>query len=146
VLTNAAAPLFVTGRRGVVLFTSELQPDEPGMQELVLDLRGTIVQRMAFLFSLHFRPHKVSSILLYPGFTRTDSIERSWAEKGDYFDGWTDEEFAAKTASIHYGGRAAAMLAADPGVLAKTGTIVHSQDAAAAYGFTDTDGTQLTPL
>jgi NAD(P)-dependent dehydrogenase (short-subunit alcohol dehydrogenase family) len=145
-VTNAAAPLFVEGRRGVVLFTSEMQPDQPGMQEFVLDMRATVVQRMAFLYSLHLRPHKVSSVFLYPGFTRTEPIERAFTERTDYFAGWTEEQFRAQTASIHYVGRAAAMLAADPDLLDRTGTIVQSHEAAEMYGFTDTDGTQLVPL
>lgn len=40
VVTNAAAPLLINGRRGVVFFTSELGARNPGEQELVLDLRG----------------------------------------------------------------------------------------------------------
>ncbi|MGH9196169.1 MAG: SDR family NAD(P)-dependent oxidoreductase [Acidimicrobiia bacterium] len=146
VMTNAAAPLLIKGRRGVVFFTSEIQPDEAGMAEFVLDIRATAVQRMAFLFSLHLRPHRVSSIFLYPGFIRSDAIERAFRERADYFNGWTEEQFRKKTASIHYAGRAAAMLAADPELLDKSGSVVQPRDAAEHYGFTDTDGTQLDPL
>ena len=80
------------GRRGVVFFTSELQAAVPGEQELVLDLRGTVVERMAKLMSLHLRPHRVSSIFLYPGFVRTDAIERAFDEGSSYFEGWTREQ------------------------------------------------------
>lgn len=145
-VTNAAAPFFVEGRRGVVFFTSERQPDEPGAQELVLDLRATVVERMAFLFSLHLRPHVVSSIFLYPGFTRTDAIEKAFESKSDYFNGWTEEEFFAQTASIQFAGRAAASLAADPNLLERSGTLVTSHDAATAYGFTDLNGTLPNPV
>ena len=145
-MTNAAAPLFVAGRRGVVFFTSEMQPAEPGSQELVLDLRGTTVTRMAMLFSLHLRPHLVSSILLYPGFSRTDVIEKSFREGGAYFEGWTEDDFYSKTASLQYAGRAAAMLAADPDLLAKSGTVVTSADAANGYGFTDVGGARPDPI
>jgi NAD(P)-dependent dehydrogenase (short-subunit alcohol dehydrogenase family) len=144
-VTNAAAKLLTRRGGGLVVFTSERQPGLPGMQELVLDLRGTTVARMAHLYSLHFRPHRVSSILLYPGFSRTDAIERSFADDNDYFSDWTAEEFSARTASIHYAGRAVAMLAADPALLERSGTIVTSHDAAVAYGFTDTNGTQPDP-
>jgi NAD(P)-dependent dehydrogenase (short-subunit alcohol dehydrogenase family) len=146
VMTNAAAQLLVKGRRGAVFFTSELQPEEPGSQELVLDLRGTIVQRMALLYSLHLRPHKVSSIFLYPGFTRTDVIERAFEERSDYFEGWSEDDFHDKTASLHYAGRAAAMLAADPDLLTRSGSVVTSSQAAVDYDFTDTNGSRPDPL
>jgi hypothetical protein len=100
---------------------------------------------MALLFSLHFRPHGVSSILLYPGFSRTDTIQRGFEEDNDYFSGWTADEFYARTASIHYAGRAVAALAADRALLERTGTLVTSHDAAIAYDFTDTNGTQPDP-
>lgn len=145
-MTNAAAPLFIRGRRGAVFFTSERQPDEPGAQELVLDLRATTVERMALLFSLHLRPHRVSSIFLYPGFARTDAIERSFKEGAEYFQGWSESDFYAKTASIHYVGRAAASLASDPDLLAKTGTLITAHEAAAEYGFTDISGAQPDPM
>jgi NAD(P)-dependent dehydrogenase (short-subunit alcohol dehydrogenase family) len=144
-VTNAAAKLLTAQPGGAVFFTSERPPELPGMQELVLDLRGTAVARMALLFSLHLRPHGVSSILLYPGFSRTDTIQRGFDEDNDYFQGWTAEEFYARTASIQYAGRAVAALAADPGLLERTGTIVTSHEAAVAYDFTDTNGTQPNP-
>lgn len=131
---------------GVVVFTSERQPDEPGMSEFVLDLRATAVERMAFLYSLHFRPHRVSSILLYPGFTRTETIQRAFERRDDYFTGWTDEEFIARTASTQYAGRAVAALAADPAILDRTGHLLTSYAVATAYGFTDTTGARPDPL
>jgi NAD(P)-dependent dehydrogenase (short-subunit alcohol dehydrogenase family) len=145
-MTNAAAPLFVKGRRGVVFFTSELHAERPGEQELVLDLRGTVVERMAGLMALHLRPHRVSSILLYPGFVRTDAIERAFAEGSDYFDGWTRQQFEQKTCSLEYVGRAAACLAADPDLLDRTGTLVTAIEAGKLYGFTDTNGLDPVPL
>jgi NAD(P)-dependent dehydrogenase (short-subunit alcohol dehydrogenase family) len=144
-VTNTAASLLTARPGGAVFFTSERQPDVAGMQDLVLDLRGTVVARMAQLFALHLRPHGVSSIMLYPGFSRTDTIQRGFDEENDYFGGWTSEDFYAKTASIHYAGRAVAALAADPGLLDRTGSLVTSHDAALAYDFTDVDGTRPDP-
>jgi NAD(P)-dependent dehydrogenase (short-subunit alcohol dehydrogenase family) len=144
-VTNAAATLLTAGEGAAVFFTSERPPVIPGMQELVLDLRGTAVARMALLYSLHFRPHNVSSILLYPGFSRTDTIQRNFDEENDYFAGWTADDFYSRTASIHYAGRAVAALVADPALLERTGTLVTSHDAAIAYNFTDTNGTQPNP-
>lgn len=146
VVTNAASRLFAKGRRGAVFFTSERQPEEPGAQELVLDLRATTVERMAFLYSLHLKPHRVSSIFLYPGFARTDAIERSFRAGAEYFNGWSEERFYAETASIHFVGRAAAMLASDPRLLDKTGTLITAHQAAKEYGFTDVTGATPDPI
>jgi NAD(P)-dependent dehydrogenase (short-subunit alcohol dehydrogenase family) len=143
---NAAAPLMTKGRRGVVFFTSELGAEEPGEQELVLDLRGTVVQRMALLFSLHLRPHRVSSILLYPGFVRTDVIQRAFDERSNYFERWTQEEYETKTCSLDFPGRAAATLAADDALLEKTGQMLTAIDVARSYGFTDMSGRVPEPL
>jgi NAD(P)-dependent dehydrogenase (short-subunit alcohol dehydrogenase family) len=145
IVANAAAPLFIEGRRGVVVFTSERQPAVAGMQELVLDLRATVVERMANLYALHLRPHRVSSILLYPGFTRTEPIERAFHRRDGSFEDWTDEDFAERTASVHYAGRAVASLAADPLLLDRTGGLITSYEAAVQYGFTDTNGRRPDP-
>lgn len=139
-VTNAAAPLLTKGRRGVVFFTSELGARNPGEQELVLDLRGTAVERMALLYSLHLRPHRVSSVFLYPGFVRTDAIERAFDQGSSYFEGWTREEYENKTCSLEFPGRAAAVLAASEGLLEKTGQVLTAIDVAREYGFTDTNG------
>lgn len=145
-VTNLAAPLLTKGRRGVVFFTSELGARKPGEQELVLDLRGTVVERMALLYSLHFRPHLVSSIFLYPGFVRTDAIQRAFDEGSSYFDGWSREQYESKTCSLQFPGRAAAALAADAALLDKTGQVLTAIDVAKEYGFTDTSGVVPTPL
>ncbi len=140
VVTNAAASLLIKGRRGVVFFTSELGARNPGEQELVLDLRGTVVERMALLYSLHLRPHLVSSIFLYPGFVRTDAIQRAFDEGSSYFEGWTREEFESKTCSLQFPGRAAVTLAADEALLETTGQLLTVIDVAKAFGFTDLNG------
>ncbi len=144
-VTNAASRLLTARPGGAVFFTSERPPRVPGMQELVLDLRGTVVQRMALLYSLHLRPHGVSSIFLYPGFSRTDTIQRGFDDQNEYFTGWTTEQFYARTASIHYAGRAVAALVADDALIDRTGTVLTSHDAAAVYDFTDTNGTRPDP-
>ena len=115
------------------------------MQEFVLDMRATAVERMAFLYSLHFRPHRVSSILLYPGFTRTETIQRAFERRTDYFSEWSDEEFIERTASMQYAGRAVAALAADAAILERTGQLLTSRAIADAYGFTDITGTRPDP-
>ena len=110
-----------------------------------MDLRATVIARMAKLYSLHLRPYRVSSILLYPGFSRTEPIERAFQRRDASFDGWTDDDLAERTASVHYAGRAIAALGADPALLERTGRLVTSYEAAVQYGFTDTNGRRPDP-
>jgi NAD(P)-dependent dehydrogenase (short-subunit alcohol dehydrogenase family) len=145
-VTRRAAPLMLPHRRGLVAFTSERVPDEPGSQELVMDLRATAVERMALLFSLHLRPHEIASVMLYPGFTRTEAIVDNFEQGHSYFDGWSSDQFYAKTASADYAGRAIASLAADPDLLARTGACVSSYELACAYHFTDVSGQRPDPV
>ncbi len=135
------------GRPGAaVLFTSERRPEEPGAQELVLDLRATAVERMALLYSLHLRLLGVASVLFYPGFSRTDAIGQGFAKGGGYFDGWTEEEFLTKSGSIQYAGRAAAALVAEGTVLERTGMLVTARELADEHGFTDVNGRRPEPI
>jgi len=52
----------------------------------------------------------------------------------------------ARTESPRYIGRAAAALAADPNVFAKTGGVHQVGDLAREYGFTDVDGRVIPPF
>jgi NAD(P)-dependent dehydrogenase (short-subunit alcohol dehydrogenase family) len=146
VATMLASPLLLSTPGAAVVFTSERQPAEPGLQELVMDLRATVVARMALLWSLHLRPHRVASLVLYPGWSRTEEMDAAF-ERGDaQFADWSRDRYVDETASIHYAGRAAAMLAADDAVLERSGGLITAHEAATAYGFTDVDGRRPDPL
>jgi hypothetical protein len=55
-------------------------------------------------------------------------------------------ERAAKTESPEFLGRAVAALASDPNVLEKSGGVFTTPELAREYGFTDLDGTQMSPF
>jgi NAD(P)-dependent dehydrogenase (short-subunit alcohol dehydrogenase family) len=80
------------------------------------------------------RPHNVASVILWPGFTRTEDV-------GGQEDVYPD---LSATVSKIYPGRAVAALAADPEVMARTGLTLRSSELAAAYGFAD-DATRPSP-
>lgn len=144
-VTKQAVPLMLGQLSGLVVFTSERQSDEPGMAEMVLDLRATVVERMALIWSLHLKPQGITSLMVYPGFTRTEGIEESFASGGSYFEGWSEERFFSETASIYYSGRAVAALAADPSVLERTGSVFSAAELARRFDFTDITGAQPDP-
>jgi hypothetical protein len=59
---------------------------------------------------------------------------------------WRDCPALARTESTHYVGRAVAALAADPGIMDKTGRTLRVGDLALEYGFTDIDGRVIPPF
>jgi NAD(P)-dependent dehydrogenase (short-subunit alcohol dehydrogenase family) len=81
------------------------------------------------------KKHGVSVISLYPGLVRTEKV----MEAAAYLD-------LSNSESPQFIGRAIAGLAADPNVLAKSGSIVLAADCATEYGFVDLDGKRPRPL
>jgi NAD(P)-dependent dehydrogenase (short-subunit alcohol dehydrogenase family) len=137
-----AVPLMLQRPGGLVLFTSERAAAEPSRAwDTVLDLRAVATERLTGLLAHQLREHGSASLLLYPGWTRTEEIVAS-LEAGSYPLARTREELFEKTVSAHFSGRAAARLLADPNVMERSGRFVVVADLAREYGFTDTDGRQ----
>ena len=83
------------------------------------------------------RPHGVAALSLYPGLVRTESVLAAAA------GGWLD---LSNSESPEFIGRVIAALAADPGLLERSGEVIVAADAASRYGVTDVDGRQPVPL
>jgi NAD(P)-dependent dehydrogenase (short-subunit alcohol dehydrogenase family) len=77
--------------------------------------------RLAFGMAEDLRPHRVAAVALAPG-------------------------HLGVTETPEYIGRAVATLAADPNLMAKTGSLLTAGELAREYAFTDTDGTQPEPF
>lgn len=125
---------------GLLVFTSELPEESVEYKDVVLDARAHATKRMTQVLARQLRSKKVATVVLVPGFPRTEGILAAWEERSSYFEGWTEEDFFAKTETVHYSGRAVAALAADREVLARSGSVMRVFECARAYGFTDTDG------
>jgi hypothetical protein len=76
------------------------------------------------------KPHKVASISLWPGFSRTEDV---LAQPDVYPD-------LSATVSQVFSGRAVAALAADPHVINKTGETLRVNDLVTEYGLADNEG------
>jgi len=74
-------------------------------------------------------------VSLYPGLVRTEKVIEGAA--------WLD---LTNSESPEFIGRAIAALAADPGVMRCTGTVLVAARLALEYGFTDIDGKSPRPL
>lgn len=89
------------------------------------------------------RPRGITAPALSPGFLRSEAMldhlgvtEANWQEAGK-----KDRHFLESESPL-YIGRAVAALAADDGVVSRTGRLFTSGRLAREYGFTDQDGRQ----
>lgn len=138
-------PIMLERKQGLIVFTGERPNAEPNL-DLSIDVRAHATARFAFSLARRLEKRGIASLLLYPGFPRTEVIVQNWETQHPYFSGWTREDFLARTESTHYAGRAVAVLTADPNVMSKSGLTLGVHEVARSHGFTDMDGRQPTPL
>ena len=127
-----AAPLMIARQSGLVVNTIAWAFGGY-LGNLYYDTAKAAMARMAFAAAEELRPHNVAAVALALGFMRTERVMAAHAAQPFPLDG---------TESPEYDGRAVAALAADPEIMAKTGSIIATGDLAREYGFTDVDGTQ----
>lgn len=136
VAARSAAPLMIPRRRGLIVNTTAWDRDKY-LGNLFYDLAKGAVNRMAYGMARELRRHEVAAVALAPGFMRTERVMAAHAAQP--FD-------LGATESPEYLGRAVAALAADPGVMSKSGLTLAVGDLAHEYGFTDVDGRQVPPF
>ena len=132
IASRYAAPLMVSRRRGLIVSTVAWAFDEY-LGNLFYDVAKAAIIRMTFGMAHELRPYGVAAVALAPGFMRTERVLAAHAQEP--FD-------LGPTESPEYLGRAIAVLAADPEILAKSGRLLTAGDLAREYGFTDVDGRQ----
>ncbi len=126
---------------GLVLFTSELAVrDAEHVWDIVLDVRAHATARLAEVLAAQLRPHGVCAAVLYPGWTRTESMIAATLA-GEYPLAHSIDDLNAKTVSPHFAGRAVALLAVDRQLRERSGSTIIARRLALELGFTDVDGT-----
>lgn len=139
VACREAIPLMIdSAGNGTIIFTSE-KPQEQPNQDLGIDVRAHAIARLTYSLSSQLEPHRIASMAVVPGFPRTETVRSSYENGHPYFKGWTDEEFIEKTESVHFTGRAVAMLSADMAVMSQTGQVLEVSQLANHYGFADSE-------
>jgi len=136
--SRAAAPLMLEQRSGLIVLTGGW--DDPGryLGNLPYDLVKTATSRLVATMAHELRPHGVSVVGVYPGFTRTELVVDAFAAGG--------AEPPPHAHSPELVGRAVAALAADPGAVSLSGSGTQAASYAARYGFTDVDGRSFEPF
>jgi NAD(P)-dependent dehydrogenase (short-subunit alcohol dehydrogenase family) len=126
-----AAPLMIEQDRGLIVnITFKIsRPHGHAFYEVVKNATNKLTEQMAD----DLRPHGVACIAVSPGWMRLDRMQ-------------LPPERAAMTESPEFLGRAVAALAADSKVLEKSGGVFITPELAREYGFTDVDGTQMSPF
>lgn len=143
-----AAPLLIATRAA--------EPDAPGaglIAEItdgdgfgyrgnyLYDLAKSAVIRMAFGQAYELRRKRVAALALTPGFLRSEAmLERFGVSEANWRDGAAKDPHFIASESPAFVGRAVAALAADPGLMAKSGRVFSSWGLSDEYGFADLDG------
>lgn len=137
-----AAPLLVARGHGLVVeVTDGVEPGYRG--SLFYDLAKASAIRLALAQAADLRPHGVAAVAVTPGFLRSEAVlDHFGVTAATWREAIAQDEHFAFSETPRYLGRAVAALAADPGVLERSGQALTAWDLAAAYGFTDVDGTR----
>jgi NAD(P)-dependent dehydrogenase (short-subunit alcohol dehydrogenase family) len=122
-----AAPIMIQAGRGLIVNITWVldRPHGHAFYEVVKNATNKLTEQMAD----DLRPHGIACVAVSPGFMRLERMKL------------TPEEVAVAE-SAESPGRAISALAADPGVLARTGEVLTIPALARAYDFTDIDGKQ----
>jgi NAD(P)-dependent dehydrogenase (short-subunit alcohol dehydrogenase family) len=128
-----AAPLMIAQRSGLIANISYWAAQKY-MNNVCYGASKTATDRLALDMAHELRAHNVAAVSLYPGLVRTERVVTS-----GFFD-------LSNSESPQFSGRAVAALAADPGLMQKSGCILIIAALALEYGFTDIDGKQPRPL
>jgi NAD(P)-dependent dehydrogenase (short-subunit alcohol dehydrogenase family) len=131
--SRLAVPLLFESESGLVVGISA-GDGERFRGSVPYDVAKTAVDRLGKAMSHELREEEVASVVLYPGFTRTERVLAAFEAAG--------EPVPEETHSPAYVGRAVVALAGDPDVMARSGGVFAVGDLAREYGFTDTDGSQ----
>jgi NAD(P)-dependent dehydrogenase (short-subunit alcohol dehydrogenase family) len=137
-----AAPLLIATGRGLIAEITD--GDGFGYRgNYLYDLAKSTVIRMAYAQGYELRRKGVAAVALTPGFLRSEAmLERMGTTEADWKGGAAKDPHFLASESPFFVGRAVAALAADPGIMAKTGRVFSSWGLSDEYGFADLDGSR----
>lgn len=102
----------------------------------------TAGDRMARDMAIELKPHNVSSISLWQGFTHTERAQQNLK----MVSGMATQLNSAAGCSVEFPGRVIAALAKDPHIQRRSGGTFISAELAQEYGVTDVDGRVIPSL
>jgi len=134
------APLMVEANRGLII--EVIDGCFAGYRGHILyDLVKASLARLAYGMAMELAEIGVTALSLSPGFLRSEAVlEHFGVREENWREAIAKDPFFAESETPWLVGRAAAALAADPGVRRKAGLSLFASDLAREYGFTDVDG------
>ncbi|MBN1812182.1 MAG: SDR family NAD(P)-dependent oxidoreductase [Anaerolineae bacterium] len=129
-----AVPLMLPHRQGLIVNIT-LAVGEYDGGWLFYHTAKTAINHLTFGMAQDLRPYGVAVVGLSPGWMCTEAVMSDKPPHKRPTGQALDE-----SESVEYGGRAVVALATDPGVLEKSGRILHTRDLGREYGFVDIDG------
>ncbi|HXB50847.1 MAG TPA: SDR family NAD(P)-dependent oxidoreductase [Streptosporangiaceae bacterium] len=124
-------PLMLPASRGLVIFTT-FTMGRKYLGNVFYDVAKNGICRAAEVLAGELEDHEIAVLALTPGWVLAERMTDLTPSQ------------RAQTESVEYIGRAIAALAADPGVMRRSGQALAVGDLAREYGFTDVDGRQPT--
>jgi len=124
-------PLMLPASRGLVIFTT-FTMGRKYLGNVFYDVAKNGICRAAEVLASELEDHEIAVLALTPGWVLAERMTDLTPSQ------------RAQTESVEYIGRAVAALAADPGVMRRSGQALAVGNLAREYGFTDVDGRQPT--
>jgi NAD(P)-dependent dehydrogenase (short-subunit alcohol dehydrogenase family) len=124
-------PLMLPASRGLVIFTT-FTMGRKYLGNVFYDVAKNGICRAAEVLAGELEDHEIAVLALTPGWVLAERMTDLTPNQ------------RAQTESVEYIGRAVAALAADPGVIRRSGQTLAAGNLAREYGFTDVDGRQPT--
>jgi NAD(P)-dependent dehydrogenase (short-subunit alcohol dehydrogenase family) len=124
-------PVMLPARRGLVVFTT-FTMGRKYLGNVFYDVAKNGICRAAEVLAGELEEHEIAVVALTPGWVLAERMTELTPSQ------------RAQTESVEYIGRAIAALAADPGVMRRSGQVLAVGNLAREYGFTDVDGRQPT--
>lgn len=132
--SRATLPLLMKADRPLIVNVS-FGDEGKFLGDVQYDVAKAATTRLGFALAERLREQGVVALTIYPGFVRTERVERG-----------ASEDELARTHTPRFAGRAVVALASDPAVETKTGGAFPVGELAAQYGFTDLDGSRPGPF
>jgi NAD(P)-dependent dehydrogenase (short-subunit alcohol dehydrogenase family) len=145
ITSHCAAPLLIetaknSGRTGLIVEIGD--GDTYSYRgHLFFDLIKTTVIRLAFAMAYELRKKNVAAVALTPGFLRSEvMLERFGVSEATWQDAVKKDPNYICSETPLYAGRAVVTLAADPGLMKKSGRVFSTWGLSDEYAFCDADG------
>lgn len=140
IMAYYAAPLMVRRKRGLIVeITDGVGYHYRG--SLFYSMVKTGVSHLAQAMAEDLRPHGVAAVSVTPGFLRSEEmLDHFGVTEANWRDAAEQDVHFLQSETPFFVGQAIASLAADPGIMAKSGQLLSSWGLSDEYGFTDVDG------